>query len=126
MAANQKYDNAMRGVLFKQDPSRKTSDRAPDYTGNVTIEGTEYRLAGWIKEGRSGNFLSLAVSIPQGGGNSGRPARNNDGDGFMDDAPPRQGNPREQAEARGERTAPPRETAPKQGGFDDFDDDIPF
>lgn len=52
-----KYDNS--GALFKND--RKNSDRHPDYTGSLTIEGREYWIPGWLKEGKSGRFMSLAV-----------------------------------------------------------------
>lgn len=36
------------GVLFKND--RKERDSQPDYTGRITIDGTEYRLSAWINE----------------------------------------------------------------------------
>jgi len=49
----------MSGALFRE--TDKKSDRSPDYAGNVTIKGVRYRLAGWVKEGKRGKFLSLAV-----------------------------------------------------------------
>ena len=58
------YDDTNRGVLFKEQD--KQSDKHPDYTGGINVNGTEYRLAGWIKEGKKGKFLSLAVSSPNG------------------------------------------------------------
>lgn len=57
------YDNTNRGVLFREQ--EKKSDKSPDYTGKVDVDGKEYRLAGWIKDGKRGKFLSLAVSEPQ-------------------------------------------------------------
>lgn len=54
------YDNS--GVLFKND--RKETDRHPDYTGKITIEGTERFLSAWVKEGRNGKFMSLAIGKP--------------------------------------------------------------
>jgi hypothetical protein len=54
------YDDNMRGVLF---PNKKTSEKSPDYTGKLNIDGKEWRLAAWRKESKAGNvFLSLKVS----------------------------------------------------------------
>lgn len=53
------YDNNMRGVLFKND--RKENENQPGYTGKIEIDGTEYRLSAWVKEGKKGKFFSLAV-----------------------------------------------------------------
>jgi hypothetical protein len=54
----------MSGALFRE--TDKKSDRAPDYTGSLTIHGTRYRLAGWVKAGREGKkFLSIAASLPE-------------------------------------------------------------
>lgn len=50
----------MSGILFRND--KGDNPKRPDYTGNVMIGGTEYRLAGWIKEGRKGKFMGLKVS----------------------------------------------------------------
>ena len=35
----------------------------PDYKGSLTIGGVEYRLSGWIKDGKHGKFLSLSVKL---------------------------------------------------------------
>ena len=48
------------GVLFRSD--KKDNDRAPDYKGNITVDGKDYWLSAWIKEGKSGKFMGLAVS----------------------------------------------------------------
>jgi len=53
------------GVLFKN--LKKETEKHPDYTGNIDIEGTAYRLAAWIKKGKKGAFMSLAVSDNTGG-----------------------------------------------------------
>ena len=53
------YDNTNSGTLFKND--RKESEKHPDYTGKINVDGTDYWLSAWIKTGKSGKFMSLAV-----------------------------------------------------------------
>jgi len=48
------------GVLFKND--KKESEKHPDYKGNLTIDGKDYWLSAWIKEGKGGKFMGLALS----------------------------------------------------------------
>jgi uncharacterized protein (DUF736 family) len=54
------YDNTNAGVLFKND--KKDTEKHPDYTGKINFDGTDMRLAAWIKEGKNGKFMSLKVS----------------------------------------------------------------
>ena len=56
------YSNVNRGVLFKNH--RKESDRHPDYTGKINVDGVDKELSAWIKEGKNGKFLSLSVKEP--------------------------------------------------------------
>ena len=48
------------GVLFKSD--KIENERSPQYKGNITVGGQDYWLSAWIKEGKSGKFMGLAVS----------------------------------------------------------------
>ena len=57
------YDNTNSGVLFKND--RKEKESHPDYKGSITVDGTEYWLSSWIKEGQKGKFMSLSVQPKQ-------------------------------------------------------------
>ena len=46
------------GILFRN--TRKTED-GPDYVGECNIDGTEFLLGGWVKEGQKTKFLSLSL-----------------------------------------------------------------
>jgi len=48
------------GVLFRND--KRENEKAPNYKGNITVNGQDYWLSAWIKEGKSGKFMGLAVS----------------------------------------------------------------
>ena len=58
-------DNTNSGLLARND--RKERDNHPDYTGRINVDGTDYWLSAWVKEGRPGSkmegrkFFSLAV-----------------------------------------------------------------
>ena len=54
------FDNNLRGVLFKND--KKETDKSPDYRGNCEIGGQEYWVSAWVKQGKSGKFLSLSFT----------------------------------------------------------------
>lgn len=53
------YDNTNSGVLFKNN--EKASDKHPDYGGQLNVDGKEYWLNAWIKDGKKGKFLSISV-----------------------------------------------------------------
>lgn len=53
------YDNTNTGVLFKND--EKKTAKHPDYRGSLNVDGDEFWLSAWIKEGKKGKFMSLAI-----------------------------------------------------------------
>ena len=53
------YPNS--GALFKADPAKKAENpKRPDYEGNAEVDGVAYWISAWIKEGKSGKFMSLS------------------------------------------------------------------
>ena len=75
------------GSLFKND--RKEQDNHPDYTGTAKVQGREYYMSAWVKEGKSGRkFFSFSFKPkmapgdrpPTGGRNDPRPDPEDFGD----------------------------------------------
>ncbi|MGA1670401.1 MAG: hypothetical protein ACO39X_04965 [Candidatus Nanopelagicaceae bacterium] len=50
------------GVLFKND--YKTDEKHPDYKGKGEYKGVTFDLAAWVRQGKSGSFLSIKFSKP--------------------------------------------------------------
>lgn len=59
--SEQQYDNKGRGVLFRNEQKNKDDERAPDYTGNLTLlDGTECFLDAWLRTSKKGTkFMSV-------------------------------------------------------------------
>ena len=55
---NEKWDNS--GSLSKNDGKDDDHPNWPDYRGRALIDGVEYWISAWIKQGPKGKFLSLA------------------------------------------------------------------
>lgn len=54
------FDKTNTGALFVND--KKSTEKHPDRTGSINIDGKEYWISGWMKEGKSGvKFMSLSV-----------------------------------------------------------------
>lgn len=83
----QTYDNTNRGSLFVND--RKETDKHPDFSGSINVDGKDYWLNGWKKtSNKSGNeFFSLSVKEKTGAApqKAGAPAA--EGAGYAEDVP---------------------------------------
>jgi hypothetical protein len=59
------YDNTNSGLLARND--KQGNDSRPDYRGSINVDGREYWLSAWIKQGRDGTklagqkYMSLSV-----------------------------------------------------------------
>lgn len=51
-----------QGTLHRND--KQGNEKRPDYTGQVNLAGTFYRVSGWIKDGQRGKWLSLRMELP--------------------------------------------------------------
>ena len=56
------YDNTNKVVIFKNN--KKEKETQPDYTGTVNVEGKDYSVSLWIKEGKAGKFFSGKIQEP--------------------------------------------------------------
>jgi hypothetical protein len=124
------YDNTNSGMLAKNERMREGKND-PGYTGFVNIDGKEYWLKAWVKQGREGSrmegksFFSLSLDPKDDDQGRDRGGRGNDRGGNRGDDRDRGGNRSNERPARssGGNRAPQQE---QRGGFDDMDDDIPF
>jgi hypothetical protein len=58
--AMKQYDDTNRFVLFIND--NDANPKAPTHKGTININGTEYRIAGWLKQSpRGAEFISGSV-----------------------------------------------------------------
>lgn len=52
--------DADKGFLARNERREKPSQ--PEFTGTLTIRGTEYRLAAWVREKDGKKFFSIAAN----------------------------------------------------------------
>jgi hypothetical protein len=72
------------GVLFRND--KKETGNQPDYKGNITVDGKPYWLSAWVKDGKTGKFMGLALS-PKDEANTSSPKKKSGFDDMGSDVP---------------------------------------
>lgn len=79
------YDNTNSGILARNE-NRKT-DKHPEFTGTLNVDGREYWLSAWVNTGKPGGkmdgkrYFSIKVSPKEA---KARPSLD---DGYDDDLP---------------------------------------
>lgn len=51
------------GALFRND--KRETEKHPEYTGKITIEGVEYYLSAWVNEMRNGQKYFSIKATPK-------------------------------------------------------------
>ena len=55
------YNNTNTFTLNKND--KGDNPKRPDYRGKLNVDGIEFILSGWVREGANGKFISGAVAM---------------------------------------------------------------
>jgi hypothetical protein len=74
------FDKTNTFVLFVND--KGDNDKRPDRTGTLNVDGVEYFMDGWIKQGTKGPFLSGKIKPKD---TKPAPKRNSDVSGYNPD-----------------------------------------
>jgi len=56
------YDNTNKVIIFKNNKREK--DTHPEYKGTINVEGKDYEISLWVKEGKNGKFFSGTIKEP--------------------------------------------------------------
>jgi uncharacterized protein (DUF736 family) len=58
------YDNTNRGAMFP-NKYKEDGDKRPDHTGNLNVDGKEFKIAAWQSTSKAGNsYLSVTITEP--------------------------------------------------------------
>lgn len=57
--------NNNSGSLFRNDEVK--SDKHPTHSGSALVDGKEYWISAWVKDGKKGKFFSMAFKPKDGG-----------------------------------------------------------
>jgi len=63
------------GTLFVNDKKTDPKSSLPDRKGDGVINGQKVWISAWIKQGKSGEFLSLSFTPKEAGGSNAQPSK---------------------------------------------------
>jgi hypothetical protein len=49
------YDNTNSGMLARND--KKETEKHPDFKGSINVDGVDYWLSAWVREGKEGGKM---------------------------------------------------------------------
>lgn len=87
----QQYDNTNTGILARNE--RKETDKHPDFTGSLNVDGVDYWLSAWVNEGKPGGkmegkkYFSIKVNRKDAPRSAAKPATRTYKDDLDDDIP---------------------------------------
>jgi len=50
------------GTIFKND--NKEKETQPDYRGSINVDGKDFDISLWVKDGKNGKFFSASIKEP--------------------------------------------------------------
>jgi hypothetical protein len=56
------YDNTNSGMLARND--KKETEKHPDFKGSINVDGVEYWLSAWVREGKEGGKMAGRKFFP--------------------------------------------------------------
>jgi hypothetical protein len=54
------YDNTNSGMLARND--KKETEKHPDFKGSINVDGVDYWLSAWVREGKEGGKMEAGSS----------------------------------------------------------------
>lgn len=72
------YDNTNSGIIARNE--NRKSDKHPEFTGSLNVEGVDYWVSAWVNEGKPGGkmegkkYFSIKINRKDDSGSGSRPA----------------------------------------------------